>query len=261
VISRTSDASASKHTLVLASKNKKKLAELRNLVADLPFDVRSSEDILGPEFEVEEDGLTFEENANKKALLVAKACKALTLADDSGLEVDALGGAPGVHSARYAALSAPAGSLGNATDAANNLRLLAELSRVGAKEPITARFRCVLALVDPYQRDHRVNQPRTARDSMSPDLDGEARSHVTGGSCEGRIVLAAAGAGGFGYDPHFFVEQMGRTMAELSPEEKAQVGHRGNAFAKMRLVLEQALAERDALMNGLAEFTRIPRGF
>jgi len=153
---------------------------------------------------VREDGATFEANARKKAEHYSRfASGEMVLADDSGLEVDALGGAPGLHSARYAATSAE----GNADDCANNARLLRELSRAADR---TARFVCVIA---------------AARDGcMLSTFRGEA---------QGRILEAPRGAGGFGYDPLFFFPALGKTFAELSAEEKAGVSHRGAAFRKV----------------------------
>ena len=152
---------------------------------------------------VREDGATFEANARKKAEHYSRfAPGEIVLADDSGLEVDALGGAPGVHSARYAATSPE----GNADDRANNVRLLRELSRYADR---TARFVCVIA---------------AARDGHTlSTFRGEAR---------GRILDAPRGAGGFGYDPLFFFPALGKTFAQLSPEEKAGVSHRGAAFRR-----------------------------
>jgi len=152
---------------------------------------------------VREDGATFEANARKKAEHYSRfAPGEMVLADDSGLEVDALAGAPGVHSARYAATSAE----GNADDRANNARLLRELSHAAGR---AARFVCVIAAA----RDGR----------MLSTFRGEAH---------GRILEAPRGAGGFGYDPLFFFPALGKTFAELSAEEKAGVSHRGAAFRK-----------------------------
>jgi XTP/dITP diphosphohydrolase len=160
-----------------------------------------------PDFEslpaVREDGATFEANARKKAEHFSRfAAGEIVLADDSGLEVNSLGGAPGVHSARYAAASAEA----NADDQANNARLLRELSRASDR---TARFVCVIA---------------AAR-------DGDTLSTFRG-EADGRILEVPRGSGGFGYDPLFFFPALGKTFAELAPEEKANVSHRGAAFRK-----------------------------
>lgn len=160
---------------------------------------------------VVEDGLTFEENARKKAEEYSLSVPAeVVVADDSGLEVDALGGAPGVHSARYAA-DQPHLADANTDDEENNLRVLRELKDVPA-EKRTGRFVCVLA---------------AAR-------DGKTLATFRG-TAEGIILDAPRGAGGFGYDPLFFFPEIQKTFAELSAEEKAWYSHRGAAF---RLLLE-----------------------
>jgi XTP/dITP diphosphohydrolase len=214
------------HALVVATQNKGKLDELRQIFADLDVTLLSLEDVGRATFTVVEDGDTFEANAVKKARAVAAATMMMTLADDSGLEVDALGGAPGVRSARYAH--------GRATDAENNAALLSAIEAL-TKDPtgtgtgegaLTARFRCVLALVDPFVRD------------------GEP--HVVDGACEGEITRTPRGSGGFGYDPLFLVAGKDLTMAELPEADKNQVSHRAKASAKMKLALEKVLAERDA---------------
>lgn len=148
-----------------------------------------------------EDGKTFRENAILKATHYAKSTKHICLADDSGLEVDALGGAPGVYSARYAGILA--------SDAENNEKLLAELKNV-QKENRTARFRCVLALVE----DNNI-------------------LYTADGVCEGIILDAPRGQGGFGYDPLFFIPSLGKTLAELTLDEKNAVSHRGQALCSL----------------------------
>ncbi len=156
--------------------------------------------------EVVENGTTFEENARKKAESYSLAVPGeLVLADDSGLEIDALGGAPGVHSARYAA-NQPYSAECNTDDEANNARVLRELKAI-PEDKRTARFICVLA---------------AAR-------DGQAL-HTFRGAAEGIILDAPRGHRGFGYDPLFYSPQIGRTFAELSAAEKAQYSHRGAAF-------------------------------
>lgn len=214
------------HSLVVATHNRGKLDELRALLSPLGVQVLSTHDVAKREIVVVEDGETFEDNAKKKAQTVAGITMMLTLADDSGLEVDALAGAPGVRSARFAGE--------RATDAENNAALLAALDSLDAdpagtraSESYPARFRCVLALVDPFLKD------------------GEPI--VVEGVCEGRITRTPRGSGGFGYDPLFLVDGAEKTMAELGEDEKNQISHRGRAFAKLRLVLEKVLAERDAI--------------
>ncbi len=198
-------------SIVLASNNHGKLSELRALLSDLPLHVLSVREALGTTLEVVEDGATFEDNAILKARAVCQATQLLALADDSGLEVDALGGRPGVRSARFAGE--------HATDAENNAALLRELENVPETER-QARFRCVLALLSPF---------------------GGAPRLVTG-ACEGNIARTPRGAGGFGYDPLFLVEgQAGRAMAELTDAEKNQVSHRGKAVRALRPLLIQVV--------------------
>jgi XTP/dITP diphosphohydrolase len=190
--------------VVVATRNRGKLAELRRLLAGLPLELVGL-DAVGPVPEVVEDGDTFEANAAKKAREVAVATGLPALADDSGLEVDALGGAPGVRSARFAGEGA--------TDQANNRLLLERMAAVPGPER-TARFRCVLAFADPAgPLGHRV--------------------HLEEGVCEGHIAEAPRGQDGFGYDPLFVPQGMARSMAELSPDEKNGLSHRGRACRAM----------------------------
>jgi|SRR5450432_1210217 len=203
-------------TVLIATSNAGKLRDFAGAAAAFGLAISSI-----PNFhqlpEVVEDGLTFEANARKKASEYSRhAPGEIVLADDSGLEVDALEEAPGVHSARYAALEDPRGDgrprpsgktdISNSTDAANNARLLRELTSV-APERKTARFVCSLA---------------AAR-------DGEVLT-VSSGRVEGLILDAPRGTHGFGYDPLFFFPPLQRTLAELTAEEKALVSHRGAAL-------------------------------
>ena len=186
--------------VVVATHNRGKLGEFRRLFADVPGLELVSLDDVGCELDVVEDRDTFRGNALKKAIEIAKAVGLPALADDSGIEVDALGGEPGVYSARYAGE--------DATDKANNQKLLRKLD--GARDR-SARFRCVLAWVD---------------------ADGRELA-VTEGVCEGEIALAPKGEGGFGYDPLFIPRGETRHMAELPPAEKHAISHRGRAARKM----------------------------
>ncbi len=186
--------------LLVASNNPKKLVELRRIFEAVPgLSVVGPEEV-GPLPDVVEDGDTFAHNAKKKAREMARDKGMMTIADDSGLEVDALGGAPGVYSARYA---------DGGGDQANNEKLLRQLEGVPDEER-TARFRCVLAIADPG----------------GPLGDAE---HVAAGAVEGRIGHAPQGDGGFGYDPLFLPEGHEVTMAELSPEQKDAISHRARA--------------------------------
>jgi XTP/dITP diphosphohydrolase len=189
--------------LVLASSNRGKLRELAALLAPLGLELIAQDSLaIAP---AEESGATFLANALLKARHAAAASGLAALADDSGLEVDALGGAPGVRSARYAA----------GGDAANRSKLLAALAGVPPAQR-SARFRCVLALV------------RSADDPTPL---------VAEGSWEGAIAAAERGANGFGYDPVFEVPGTGRTAAELAPAEKDARSHRGQALARLLAAL------------------------
>ncbi|MFM1798250.1 MAG: hypothetical protein RLZZ117_528 [Cyanobacteriota bacterium] len=192
--------------LVIASGNAGKVKEFAALLAELPLAVRPQPEGL----EVEETGATFAENARLKAAVVARASGCWALADDSGLAVDALAGAPGVRSARYAP-----------TDAERIARLLAELEAAGATAPERrgAAFIAALALADP---------------------DGTVRLAVEG-RCAGRILPAPRGTGGFGYDPVFLVPELNLTFAEMDKATKGRVGHRGRAFALLEPGLRELL--------------------
>jgi XTP/dITP diphosphohydrolase len=188
--------------LLLATRNAGKLRELGALLGS-DWTVETLVD--HPEIpDVAEEGETFEENARLKAMSCAKASGLATLADDSGLCVDALGGQPGVRSARYA--------LG--PDAARIAKLLDEMK--GVAENRGAAFRCALCLASP-----------------------DGTTVVESGECRGQIAREPRGRNGFGYDPVFFIPELGRTMAELSPEEKALISHRGRALARMAPHLER----------------------
>jgi len=189
---------------VFATRNKGKLVELRALLPGL--DVRSLDELDRAVPEVVEDADTFAGNASKKAREVALATGCPALADDSGLEVDALGGAPGVYSARYAGVGHD--------DAANNAKLLAALAGVPAARR-TARFRAALALAD---------------------VAGALGDRVLAadGVCEGVILDAPRGTGGFGYDPLFFAPELAMTFAEAGVGSKSQLSHRARAMAAMK---------------------------
>jgi len=192
--------------LVLATRNAGKTREIRGFLGDFPVEIKNLDDF-GPIPPVEEDGTTFDENAYKKASFTAKILGLPALADDSGLEVEALGDAPGVHSARYAGPSA--------TDAENNARLLREME---GKTNRAAAFVCVISIAVP----------------SGVAITYEAR-------CEGLIAEAPGGNKGFGYDPLFFYPPLNRTFAQLSAEEKNRVSHRGKALAELKEEFEKLL--------------------
>ena len=186
--------------LVFATGNQNKLREIKAILADMDVDVVSMKDA-GVDVDIVEDGKTFEENALIKARAVAKASGELALADDSGLEVDALNGEPGIYSARY---------MGEDTSYdIKNMNIIERLEGV-PDEKRTARFVCAMAAVFP---------------------DGTEKTFVR--AMEGRIGYKIAGENGFGYDPIFFLPEYGKTSAEISPEEKNAISHRGQAVRKM----------------------------
>ncbi len=196
--------------LVLASRNKKKIAEMEVLLsAHIPGVHILSLDDIGYIGDIEEDGDTYEANALIKARTAAIACqnRYATVADDSGLSVDALGGAPGVYSARYAG--------DNHDDAANNALLLRNLADVPPAER-TARFVCTIAL------------------HLS-----DGREFTVRGETEGLILDTPRGTGGFGYDPYFYYEPFEKTFSELSPAEKNAISHRGKAVEKLAETMKQ----------------------
>ncbi|MGJ9529360.1 RdgB/HAM1 family non-canonical purine NTP pyrophosphatase [Actinotignum sp. GS-2025a] len=198
--------------VVVATGNAHKVTELRNILA--PW-LQEIELVSGAEFAVSEpveDGTTFAQNALIKARAYARATGLPAIADDSGLCVDILGGAPGIFSARWS------GHHGD--DAANRQLLLAQLADVGPANR-GAHFHCAAALVTP-----------------------EGREEVREGEMPGSLLTAERGSGGFGYDPIFAPAGYSRSNAELSPEEKDAISHRGKAFAQLAPVLVQVLAER-----------------
>ena len=196
--------------VVLATRNRHKGAELAELLADLPFRIRTMDEF--PDVpDVVEDGETCEANAVKKACAVSDATGLLAVADDTGLEVDALGGRPGVYAARYAGL--------DATYEDNWKKLLREMAGV-PRDRRTAHFVTVAAVASPS------------------DLVA-----VTTGRLDGLIAEAPAGERGFGYDPVFYVPELGKTLAELSGEEKNRISHRAKAFAQVREVLLSRLLQ------------------
>lgn len=193
--------------IVIATKNKGKLREMTEAFSELPVEVISLEDF-GEIPDAVEDGKTFVENAGIKAEYFMSKTKCACIADDSGLEVEALGGMPGVYSARFAGF--------HADDGTNNQKLLEELERVGVNES-KADYRCALLFID---------------------TDGTKLE--TEGVCYGTIKKIAKGEGGFGYDPYFYINDS-KTMAELTLEEKNKISHRGAALRQMVTLLKEYL--------------------
>ncbi len=194
--------------ILIATGNLGKLKEFQALLTHLDIEFVTPA-MLGLSLNIKEEGLTYAENAASKARAYAETSGLISLADDSGLEVDALGGAPGLYSARFSPLP-------DATDADRRARLLTILQTF--PRPWTARFRCTLAIAPPGQ---------------------EIR--FTEGACAGEIIPEERGSDGFGYDPVFYIPSLGRTMAELPMEEKNQISHRGRAIQAARPVLREIL--------------------
>jgi len=194
--------------LLLASSNPGKLIEMTDLLLDLPIEILTPQQI-GLSIEVEESGSTYAENAAIKARAYARASQVLTLGDDSGLEVDALGGLPGIRSARLATKP-------NASDAERRKILLQRL--IPHPRPWTARFRCTVAIATP-----------------------QGELYLAQGECPGEIIPEERGQNGFGYDPIFLLVEHGLTMAELNPEMKNRISHRARAMQAARPILTKLI--------------------
>ena len=188
--------------VVAATKNRHKIAEIQAITGEFGMEVVSRDEAGVPDVEIEEDGDTFEENSEKKAREIMKLCGEITVADDSGLMVDALGGAPGVISARFA------GEDGN--DRLNNEKLLSLLSGV-AEEDRTAKFVSVITMIFP-----------------------DGRKITARGECKGHIIYQPRGCNGFGYDPLFVPDGYDRTFAEMTGDEKNRISHRAAALRSLR---------------------------
>lgn len=209
--------------LLIATHNRGKLKEYQELLAGLPLELVTLDDV-GIHGDVAESGATFAENARAKAWLYARATDLLTLADDSGLEVDALGGAPGVHSKRYAGE--------NKRDPERIAFLLDKLRDI-PRGKRTARFRCAIAIASPR---------------------GEVWE--SSGTCEGEILFEPRGTHGFGYDPVFYFPDRGVTMAELPTAEKNQVSHRAKAAERAREILSTIVADEKQNVKPCPEQSR-----
>ncbi len=197
-------------SLLLATNNKDKIIELQDLLKDLNLQLLTPTDI-NLELDVIENGLTYAENATKKAAAFAQASGLISLADDSGLEVDALNGEPGLYSARYGSVD------GNKLTYAERRKLLIR-NLQHFPRPWTARFKATIAIADTnYQLQ------------------------ITEGFCEGEIIPEERGTSGFGYDPIFLFSELGKTMSELSMDEKNRFSHRAKAVTKAKEVLNQLL--------------------
>jgi XTP/dITP diphosphohydrolase len=194
--------------IIIATKNHGKVKEFEALLSPMGFQVQSLLDYPNS-IDVEETGTTFEENAILKAEAISRQYQRMTIADDSGLSIDYLGGKPGIFSARFAG---PAKD-----DQANMMKVLEDLSVVTSLEDRSARFICVLALSSPGQKTKTVE-----------------------GSCEGYIAMEPQGENGFGYDPIFIVKNGNKTMANLPKEEKNRISHRADAIKKLTEIIKQS---------------------
>jgi non-canonical purine NTP pyrophosphatase (RdgB/HAM1 family) len=198
--------------IIVATKNEGKLREIRSILKDLPFKLFGLNHFENVP-DVEEDGKSFSENGLKKARFYSKLFGRIAIADDSGLEVDALGGRPGIYSARYAGKGA--------SDQENRKKLLKELEGV----PISkrgAKFKCAIAVVWP-----------------------DGKEVITEGACRGRVGFKEVGKNGFGYDPLFILSRHGKTMGQLSLQEKNRISHRGKALRKLRKVLKDLTDQKN----------------
>jgi XTP/dITP diphosphohydrolase len=204
--------------VLLGTSNQNKLAELRAILGDLPLTLLSLDNI-SPVPDVAETGATFAENAILKALAYARVSDLLTLADDSGLEIDALGGAPGVYSARWAGVDTPY---------SERFRLIMDRLAGTLEERRTARFRCVIAIASP-----------------------QGLLATAEGVLEGSIAAAPRGDGGFGYDPIFYLPAYGKTLAEVPAEVKNRISHRARAAAQARQELLDIVRNDDTTSPSL----------
>jgi XTP/dITP diphosphohydrolase len=196
--------------LLIATNNKGKVAEIKALLESLGLSLLTPAE-LGLRLEIPEDGLTYAENASKKALAFSQASGMIALGDDSGLEVDALGGQPGLHSHRFSPQP-------DATDADRRKYLLKKLH--GYHRPWTARFRATVAVALP-----------------------SGKVYLAAGQCEGEIIPEELGTNGFGYDPIFFIPELGRTMAELEMHEKNRLSHRARAVQNAIPIIKEVLGK------------------
>jgi len=207
--------------LLIATENQGKVKEIQALLEGLDVELVTPKS-QGIELKVVEDGTTYAENAGKKAAAYARASGLISIADDSGLEVDALDGAPGLYSARYSPLP-------NATDADRRVYLLQNLR--DKPRPWTAHFHATIAIAIPY--------PQGAFGSGSDAADGAL--HFADGNCYGEIIPEERGENGFGYDPIFFIPALNRTTAELSMDEKNRLSHRALAVQNARPILQKLI--------------------
>ena len=210
------------HKLLIATNNQGKVKELHELLQGMDIDLVTPSQI-GLDLDVIEDGLTYAENATKKAVAFAQASNLISLADDSGLEVDALDGAPGLYSARYGSTNGE-----KLSDADRRKYLLSKLQ--DQPRPWTARFHATIAIAIPTNH--------VTLSASEGSLPREENVHLAIGICEGEIIPTERGTGGFGYDPIFLLTELGRTMSELSMDEKNRLSHRAKAVMNAKGILE-----------------------
>jgi XTP/dITP diphosphohydrolase len=216
--------------LLIATNNQGKIKELHELLGDMGIQLVTPAQI-DLDLDVVEDGLTYAENAIKKAIAFAQASELISLADDSGLEVDALSGEPGLYSARYGSNDGH-----KLSDAGRRAFLLEKLQ--GKSRPWTARFHATIAIGVP----DNVIPPKEHRGGVSKAKDltvTSDRFYLAEGWCEGEIIPQERGTGGFGYDPIFLLPEVGKTMAELSLDEKNRLSHRARAVMNAKPILEK----------------------
>jgi XTP/dITP diphosphohydrolase len=216
------------NNLLIATNNKGKVTELQDLLQDTGIDLVTPGDI-HLDLNVHEDGTTYAENAAKKAIAFARASGLISLADDSGLEVDALDGAPGLYSARYGSTNGE-----KLSDAGRRQYLLQNL--IDKPRPWIARFHATIAVAIPERRWSQAAS-RLQVQEPAPGL------HIFDGYCPGEIIPEERGTGGFGYDPIFLLPGLGKTMAELSLDEKNRLSHRARAVMNARGTLKLLFTE------------------
>ena len=232
--------------LLIATNNQGKVQELHELLQGMDIELVTPSQI-GLDLDVLEDGLTYAENAAKKAVAFAKASNLISLADDSGLEVDALNGAPGLYSARYGphltlppfSASQKMGGAGGGSDADRRKYLLSKLQ--DHPRSWTARFHATIAIAIP-----KLWSPTDLLSDMQEHTLSGTRApalQIFEGICEGEIIPTERGAGGFGYDPIFLFPELGKTMAELSMDEKNRLSHRAKAVMNAKDVLNELLSK------------------
>jgi len=208
--------------LLIATNNKGKIKELQDLLIDMDIELLTPAQI-GLDLDVSEDGNTYAENASKKAIAFTQASNMISLADDSGLEVDALDGAPGLYSARYGSTNGE-----KLSDGERRKYLLQKLQ--DKPRPWIAHFHATIAIAIP---NSYVTLSREAAKGL----------YLTDGICEGEIISEERGTGGFGYDPIFLLPELGKTMAELSMEQKNRLSHRARAVKKAKEILKELFSK------------------